>query len=343
MNLKIPHIISVLFLIFIIPNAFAQSISLDNQVEGTQGMFGSNPEQTVLIEISAGGHVHITHDVQRDNAVRYVEFVKGTVSNLEVHDKNGEDVEFSKTGYGDTHGVQIFMLSPVEVEYDLDEALEFVDGIWHWEYQYVYGNAKFFLPDEAAFVYVNDRYVDLGDAKGLNCHGCGLDLAYHLGDNAVIEKIQWESKNFPVEIISQNKLINFNFIQPDKIISFETENSQLITLKIPLELLWNPYQVYFFDNNEKSSLISPQNVVECNETQAKITIQGTATCYGKIFNNEIEIDEDNILLTIHPKNAGTIIIQGTSAIPEFPLFMPLVIGVLMVILLQFRNKINFNF
>ena len=85
--------------------------------------------------------------------------------------------------------------------------------------------------------------------------------------------------------------------------------------------------------NDKSSLISPQNVAECNERQDKITIQGTAKCYDKIFNNEIEIDEKNVLLTVHSKKAGTIIILGTSAIPEFPLFMPLAIGVLMVVIL----------
>ena len=108
--------------------------------------------------------------------------------------------------------------------------------------------------------------------------------------------------------------------------------------------MWNPYQVYFIENNDKSSLISPQNVAECNERQDKITIQGVAKCYDKVFNNEIEVDEENVLLTIHPKKSGTIIILGTSAIPEFPLFMPLAIGVLMVvILLQFRRKLNFNF
>ena len=108
------HIIPVIFLIFIIPNAFAQS------TEDNAAMFGKIPEQTVLIEISASGSVHITHDVERDSSTRYVEFVKGNVSNIEVYDKNGEDVLFGQTSYGEIQGIQILgTLSDVEVEYDL--------------------------------------------------------------------------------------------------------------------------------------------------------------------------------------------------------------------------------
>jgi len=325
----------VFLIIFTTPNVFAQ-------IQGEQGTFGKIPEQTILLEISSSGHVHVIHDVQRESGVRYIEFVKGSVSNIEVHDKNGDEVEFGKTGYGDVGGVQIYISSPVTVEYDLAQALEFENGLWKWNYAYP-ANTKFYLPDKVNFVYVNDRYADLGNSSGLHCHGCGMKIAYYTDVEATIKNIQWESEKFPVEVISQNKLNNFDFIQSDKIISFETENPQLITLKIPLELLWNPYQVYFIEKNEKSSLISPQNVGECNERQDKITIQGTASCYDKLFNNEIEIDEETVLLTIHPKKEGTIIILGTSAIPEFPLFMPLVIGILMVILLQFRRKLNFNF
>jgi len=333
--LKLFIIIPVLLIIFTTPNVFAQ-------MQGEQAMFGIIPEQSLVMEISASGQVHVTHNVQSESGTRYVEFLKGAISNLEVHDKNGEEVEFGKAGYGDVGGVQIYTSSPVMVKYNLAQALEFENGLWKWNYLYP-ADSKFYLPEKVDFVYVNDRYADLGGGAGLSCHGCGIDLAYYVNAESTIKNIEWESEKFPVEVISQNKLINFNFIQSDKIISFETENAQLVTLKIPLELLWNPYQVYFIENNEKSTLISPQNVTECTERQDKITIQGTSSCYDKIFNNEIEVDEKNVLLTIHPKKEGTVIILGTSAIPEFPLFMPLVIGILMVVLLQFRRKLNFNF
>ena len=322
--------------VLVVPHAEAQ--------KQFESLFGQIPEQTITLEISAGGNVHVIHDVSSGpSSTRYVEFIQGNTSNVEVHDKNGEEIGFGMASLGDVGGVQLFTSSPLLIEYDLDEALEFRDGIWYWNYQYIFGNALFILPDEVNFVYVNDRYIELGDAKGLNCHGCGAELAFYFDKEPTIKNIEWESEKFPVEIISQNKINNFDFIQQDKVITFETENPQIVTLTIPLKLLWNPYQVYFIEDNEDSSFISPQNAFECNETQDKITIQGTASCFSKIYNNEIEIDQDNVRLTVHPPKAGTIIILGTSAIPEFPVFIPLMIGLMMVILLQFRNKINFSF
>ena len=156
-------------------------------MESNPEMFGKIPEQTILIEISANGDVHITHDVKHDTSIRFVEFVKGTTSNVEVHDsRSGEEVEFGVAGYGEVGGVQIYDLSPVLVEYDLDDALGLVDGMWYWDYLYTYGTAKFFLPDGVDFVYVNDRYADLGDSKGLSCHGCGLKLGYYINAEPLI-------------------------------------------------------------------------------------------------------------------------------------------------------------
>ena len=121
--MKIQHIVSILILIFVIPNAFAQSTE-----DGPQGTFGKFPEnQSITIDISADGAVHVTHDVKRDQGSRYVEFVKGTVSNIEVHDTNGDDVLFGETGYGEIRGIQVFTSIPVKIQYDLDDALEFVD------------------------------------------------------------------------------------------------------------------------------------------------------------------------------------------------------------------------
>ena len=78
-------------------------------MESNQEMFGKIPEQTILIEISANGDVHITHDVKHHTSVRFVEFVKGTTSNVEVHDsRSGEEVEFGIAGYGEVGGVQIY-------------------------------------------------------------------------------------------------------------------------------------------------------------------------------------------------------------------------------------------
>ncbi len=39
---------------------------------------------------------------------------------------------------------------------------------------------------------------------------------------------------------------------------------------------------------------------------------------------------------LRPSTNGTIQITGSTVIPEFPLFLPLVIGIFMILILQFR-------
>jgi hypothetical protein len=85
-------------------------------------------------------------------------------------------------------------------------------------------------------------------------------------------------------------------------------DKQLITLIIPLELLWNPYEVYLDDQ--------------------------------KILKHEFFSNSTHVWLNIRPENSGTIRIIGTSVVPEFPLFVPFFIGISAVILLQLRNKLN---
>ncbi len=79
---------------------------------------------------------------------------------------------------------------------------------------------------------------------------------------------------------------------------------------IPLELLWNPYQV-----------------IEVDE---------------KLHKHEFQINQTHVGLNFRPVTGEGIQVIGTSVVPEFPLFAPLVIGVIMVIALGFRNKINLH-
>jgi hypothetical protein len=75
-----------------------------------------------------------------------------------------------------------------------------------------------------------------------------------------------------------------------------------------LGLLWNPYQVFLDDQ--------------------------------KILNHEFYQNDTHVWLNIKPKTVGTIEIIGISAIPEFSLLLPLVLGITIVIGFQAKNKIN---
>ena len=84
--------------------------------------------------------------------------------------------------------------------------------------------------------------------------------------------------------------------------------NQLVTLAIPLELLWNPYEVFVDDK--------------------------------KILKHEFLTNETHVWLNIRPETAGHVEIIGTSVIPEFPILPPLALGIAMLLFIQFRNKFN---
>ncbi|MFQ5573318.1 MAG: hypothetical protein ACE5EJ_03605, partial [Nitrosopumilaceae archaeon] len=112
-----------------------------------------------------------------------------------------------------------------------------------------------------------------------------------------------------VSIRTLDEINSFNFDQPTRSLSFETtQEVRLITLIIPLELLWNPYEVYLDDE--------------------------------KILKHEFYQNDTHVWLNIKPKTAGTIDIIGISAIPEFSILLPLVLGIAMVVGFSTKNKIN---
>ena len=125
----------------------------------------------------------------------------------------------------------------------------------------------------------------------------------------ILKEITWEDKKFDVVIRTLSSVDSFIFDQPSRSISLNTNgDNQIVTMIIPLELLWKPYQV-----------------IQDNE---------------KLHTHEFQINQTHVGLNFRPDSSDSIKVIGTSVVPEFPLFAPLVIGVVMVIALGFRNKIN---
>ena len=59
--------------------------------------------------------------------------------------------------------------------------------------------------------------------------------------------------------------------------------------------------------------------------------------YGKSID-----DDKNISITIKPESSGQITIIGTTVIPEFSMFIPLIMGFLIVLTVPFMKKINLH-
>ncbi len=289
-------------------------ISFSSQEVFGQISLGIPAEQDVQIQINDDNSIHVIHLVFRNSQTQTATLVGGTVSNLQVSGEDGNDVEYAKGGIGTLGTINIFPARQnVIVEYDLDDLLILKENVWTIDNFFYPQKILFLFPEDLDLVFVNERPINLGllDAKGIRCHGCSMTLEYIINEPVIFQDVIWEDKKFTVEIRTLAEISSFNFEQQTKTISFDVnDENQFITLKIPLELLWNPYQVYL-DGGGK-----------------------------QILNHELIIEEGFVQLNIRPDTAGTIRIIGTTVIPEFPLFMPLLIGIIMVIAIH--SKKNFS-
>jgi len=269
----------------------------------------------ITITITDQGDVHVIHEISKPRSVVDVKTIEGTVSNVNVTDIEGNKVEFGTSGLESIAGITVFSSQDdVIIEYDLDDVLIFEDGLWSMDY-FNSETTKILFPEDVDLLFVNDRPVMLHDAKGITCFGrsqggiCDAFIEYVIDEPTTNMEVRWEDKNFLVEMRTLTEISSFNFDQPTKRISFEVnEDNQLITLIIPLELLWNPYEVYLDEE--------------------------------KILKHEFFSNETHSWLNIRPDNSGSIEIIGTTVIPEFPVLAPLFIGIALVVVLQLRNKLS---
>ena len=275
---------------------FAQGIS-----------FGESANQkSIEVIINENGDIHVIHEVQKSSGARQLDTIPGTVLNLTVSDVEKNPVEYGVTG--PPHGVMIFPAKEdVIVEYDLEDVLVQNGDIWSWEFLYL-KSTKFYFPEKVDMVFVSGDPVHLRDSKGITCHGCQMVLEYILDEPIVQQRVSWEEKEFNVIVRTLAEFSSFNFDQPSRSISMDVKDeNQYVTLVIPLELLWRPYDVYF--NNEK------------------------------ILKHEFVNNGTHVWLNVKPQTNGNLNIIGTSVVPEFPIFIPLVLALTLVIAIQFRGKV----
>ena len=62
----------------------------------------------------------------------------------------------------------------------------------------------------------------------------------------------------------------------------------------------------------------------------------------KIKYNKNSIGENQISLSMKPQSPGQITIIGTTVIPEFSMFLPLIMGFLIILTVPFMKKINLH-
>ncbi|MGQ0605449.1 MAG: hypothetical protein ACT4OD_00635 [Candidatus Nitrosotenuis sp.] len=289
-------ILGVLIATLFLSAAFAQEIK-----------FGDPAVQELQIKISENGNVHVTHEIEKSRNTQQVEFLSSEFTNFTIIDDEGGEPEYAEAG-GAKPGIVLFPTKEdIILEYDVEGMVKKKDGLWTWNYVYL-ADSSFYLPDNVRLFYVNGNLVDLKDQEGFRCHGCQVMLEYELSPTIITKQIQWEDKKFDVKILTLTEISSFELAQPKKTISFEvSESNKYVTLVIPRELLWNPYEV----------LLNGEPLPKQEQMGA----------------------ENKVWLHIKPNETGKVEIVGISVVPEFPLAVILVLSAAMVVAI-YANRIN---
>jgi len=298
MNFNIITCFLVLLLVLALPQVSAQTDS-----------FSIKSDKSIKVTIDDEGNVEVIHQIRNSDEPQELEFVKGTVSNVEFIDKIGRHEPMDVL-----EGTESIAILPNQgelfVKYDLDDVLILKDGFWTLDFRYL-ETTTFVIPKEVKLFFVNEKPVLLDEKNAFTCHGCQMILEYSIGEPRKIEYVTWEEKKFAVEIISFAEIENFEFSQPAKMISFKVnDDNQFVTAVIPLELLWGPYAVFHDDE--------------------------------KIYFHEYINNGTHVWVNIRPDTAGDITIIGTTVVPEFPIIAPLAVGFLIILVVPLVRKFNLH-
>ena len=274
---------------------------------------GSEAKQDLIeVKINDKGEVDVKHIVRASNMPGTVHLFSGTISNLVVTNQMGEEKESGTVNDG--LGKQSVFVLPSKqnsiIKYNLENII-LKDNLFSTQFSY---SEKFSIifDEKIELIFVNSNAIFLENKKGISVSGGGeIKIEFYSNILKMIKEVNWEENSFDVEIISDSEVEKFNFDQTSKSISFEiNEEDKFVTIKMSEELLGGPYVVLLDDEKEHFS----------------------------IFN----VKDNGVLINIKPESTGKITIIGTTVIPEFSMFIPLIMGFLIILTVPFVKKINLH-
>ena len=301
-----------IFLISIICASFIIIPFADAQLS-----FGKSAyQELVQLTLDKTDIVQAKHVIGSSNNPVSVYLFEGViVESISVTNNDGEELQFGILGMGNNEA-SVSILEPIKenaiVKYNLKNIFWKSDSISKLDIGYpITFSIKF--EEDTKIIFLNNNLIQLNDKKGISVNGGGyVVIEYYNEIPKIIEEVEWEENKFNVEIITDSKVNGFNFEQTSKSISFEVnEKNKIFSIILPEELLGGPYLVLL--DGEK---------IDYQQQQVK--------------------DEKNILLSIKPQSTGEITIIGTTVIPEFSMFIPLIMGFVIVLTIPFMKKFSLH-
>ena len=303
MNNQIYLIVLFLALVTVIPTASAQ-LSLGGEAN----------QKLIEVKLDKSEIVNVKHVIAAPNMPVNVNLFNGVITeSVMVTNDDGDEKQFGLVNDGrGNQSVTIFpSKSNIIIKYDLEDASTLYENLWTVKIQYSETYSVIFS-EEIDLFFLNNSIIELENKNGISVNNGGnVVIQYHDKVSKIIEEVRWEEHKFNVEIITNSKIDKFNFDQELKSISFQVnEKNKFVTISMEEELLGGPYVILLNDE--------------------------------KIPYTKSSSQENYVSLSMKPESPGEIIIIGTTVIPEFSMFIPLIMGFLIILTVPFVKKINLH-
>ena len=258
-------------------------------------------------------NIEAKHVIGFSNDPVMVNLFEGAIpESITVTNEDGKELEFAIVGMGAYGAVTIFTATEnTIIKYNLKDMFWYSDNLLTLNVGYPKTFGILFS-EKTDQIFLNDQIIQLGDKKGISINGGGyVNVEYYSEMPKIIQEVQWKEDKFNVEIITDSKIDEFNFDQESKSISFQVnEKNKFVTINMEEKLLGGPY------------------VILLNDEQIK---------YSKY-----SIKENHISLSMKPESPGQITIIGTTVIPEFSMFIPLIMGFVIILTVPFMKKFSLH-
>jgi len=120
MDFRLIAILVIFSVVIIIPAAYGQNLN-ENSLQ-----------KSVKVNINSNGQAHVIHIIKSSNSPHQIELIPGTITNLNVKDKNGNGIQFGEISENS------IMLLPsneeITIEYDLSDVMSYNDNFWLWDF-----------------------------------------------------------------------------------------------------------------------------------------------------------------------------------------------------------------
>ncbi|HIG90551.1 MAG TPA: hypothetical protein EYQ45_06235 [Flavobacteriaceae bacterium] len=303
MNNQIYLIVLLLALVIVIPTASAQ-LSLGAEAN----------QKLIEVKLDKSEIINVKHVIAASNIPVDVNLFNGVIpESIIVTNDDGDEKQFGLLHDG--RGNQSITIFPSKsntiIKYNLEDTSTLYENLWTVKIEYS-KTYSVLLSEEIDLFFLNNNMIKLGDKKGIVVNNGGnIIIQYYDKISKIIEEVKWKEDKFNVDIITDSKIDKFNFDQESKNISFQVnEKNKFIIISMEEKLLGGPY------------------VILLNDEKIKYTKSSSK--------------ENYVSLSMKPESSGEIIIIGTTVIPEFSMFLPLIMGFLVILTVPFMKKFSLH-